>query len=91
MAKVSEFVLFWRAFLVALIVGVPVGGTRVLANDDSDWAFALQAGTRDGYVRYLRRNPAGAHIDEAIRLILQFDLENAARRAGGAARQVSVY
>lgn len=91
MAKVSEFVLFWRAFLVALIVGAPSGGTRAFADDDGDWIFAQQAGTRDAYVRYLQRNPAGAHIDEAIRMILQFDINRRAAPGAGMTRQLSVY
>lgn len=91
MAKVSEFVLFWRAFLVALIVGAPSGGSRAFADDDGDWNFALQAGTRDGYVRYLRRNPTGAHIDEAIRNILQFDVGGGPVPGAGLTRQLGLY
>jgi hypothetical protein len=66
MAQVSRWIVFFRAFMVTLILGVPTTGARAQATDGEDWAGSVQEGTAEGYYRYLRRNPTGQHIQEAI-------------------------
>ncbi len=70
MARITKLALFWRAFLVTLIAGAPMNGNRAEANEAGDWARATSEGTKDAYIRYLRRNPAGQHIEDAINKLI---------------------
>jgi hypothetical protein len=66
MAHVSRWLVFFRAFMITLLVGVPTSGGRAQATDGEDWSRSVQEGSAEGYYRYLRRNPTGQHIQEAI-------------------------
>lgn len=69
MAKLTKMALFWRTFLVALIAGAPVATTRANASDASDWEIAKTKNTKEAYIWYLGRNPAGEYAEEAIDFI----------------------
>ena len=83
MATVSRYVVFMRAFLVTLILGVPGGQARGQGTDGADWERSSQSGTAEAYFWYLRRNPAGAHIGEAVSA-----LRSLGALGGGAAARI---
>lgn len=55
--------IFVRAFLISLAVGAPASAQ---STDDLDWSRTVELGTADAYFWYLRRNPTGQYIDDAI-------------------------
>lgn len=69
MAKFKRTAIFWRVFLISLLVGVPTATKKAFADEGADWARASGIGTREAIIWYLRRNPAGAHIEEALALL----------------------
>lgn len=81
MATVSRWVIFWRAFLVTLLFGATVGPNDAEANniDDADWRLAQRSCSAEGYLWYLRRNPAGKHLMEALTMLTALGV-----RTGGA-------
>jgi|GEM_PF-2937864 len=86
MAKLTKIAVFWRVFLLSLLVGVPAGSKKVLADEASDWARASGIGTKEAIIWYLRRHPAGDHIDEAIGV-----LSDIREDAAPLTRDISVY
>jgi hypothetical protein len=84
-ATVSRYVVFMRAFLLTLILGVPGGQVRGQGTDSADWERSSQSGTAEAYFWYLRRNPAGAHVGEAVTALRSL---GAIGGGGAAARSV---
>lgn len=68
MAKVTRWAMFLRAFFSVLLAG-SAGVRGASADEAADWAQAQQLRTADAYFQYLRRNPAGQHIDEAVQAL----------------------
>jgi hypothetical protein len=79
MARISRWVVFWRAFVVTLVMGVPTTPGRAQVTDSADWARATQEGTAEAYYSYLRRNPTGQHIRDAIEALRGIGALGAAR------------
>ncbi len=85
MARISKLALFWRAFLVSLIFGTPTAGNRAHADESGDWASAVDQGTFESFVWYLKRNPTGAHIEEALNNLVTLSKDGVAEAAGAPA------
>ena len=68
MAKITKFAMFVRTFVAVLIAGStatrPAGAT-----EEADWLQAQSLGTAEAYFQYLRRNPAGPRIEDAVRAL----------------------
>ena len=63
--------MFLRAFLLTLFTGTQVGPIQAQGNnDDRAWSYAVSIGTASAMREYLRAYPTGAHIEEAIRLLI---------------------
>lgn len=60
--------MFVRTFLSVLIAGTAVP-RQANANDESEWLQAQQLSTPEAYFHYLRRNPSGVYIEEAVRAL----------------------
>jgi len=71
MATVSRWIIFWRAFLVTLLFGGTATSADAKGNwtDDADWRLAQKSCSAEGYFWYLRRNPAGQHLVEAVTML----------------------
>ncbi|WP_261493677.1 hypothetical protein [Albidovulum sediminis] len=82
MATVSRWIIFWRAFLVTLLFGgaATPTGAKSSQTDEADWQLAQQSCSAEGYLWYLRRNPAGQHLAEAVTMLTALGVRN-----GGAA------
>lgn len=85
MAQLTRWALFVRAFLVTLLVGMPATRGGAQPTDDADWSATRSIGTADAYFWYLRRNPAGQHVPDAIAALEKLGVI----RGGGAARAIA--
>ena len=60
-----------RAFLLTLFTGSQLSQTQAQGNPDNQaWTYAASIGTAAAMREYLRAFPTGAHIEEAIRLLI---------------------
>lgn len=66
MAKLTEWSIFVRAFIISLLATAPtrVGG----ASDEEEqaWRLAMEANTARAYHSYLSRYPSGDYVRDAI-------------------------
>ncbi|MCV2868713.1 hypothetical protein OEW28_08735 [Defluviimonas sp. WL0002] len=83
MAAVSRWIIFWRAFLVTLLFGSSVSPTGAQTNqtDEADWLLAQKSCSAEGFRWYLRRNPAGQHLAEAVTMLTTLGVRGAASAA----------
>ncbi|MEX0969843.1 MAG: hypothetical protein WD046_05285 [Paracoccaceae bacterium] len=69
--KISVWAMFLRAFLLTLFTGSQISQTQAQGNTDNQaWSYAASIGTAAAMREYLRAYPTGAHIEEAIRLLI---------------------
>ena len=69
--KISAWAMFLRAFILTLFTGSTLtSGQAQGNNDDNAWNYAVSIGTASAMREYLRAFPTGAHIEEAIRVLL---------------------
>jgi hypothetical protein len=65
-----------RALLLATLAGAPLGHAQQLQTaDDAAWAAAAEANTAEAYQQYLEEFPAGRHVEEAFRSLIESQLE----------------
>jgi hypothetical protein len=57
--------------MVTLLFGGTAAPAGAQANptDDADWQLAQLSCSAEGYLWYLRRNPAGKHLAEAVTML----------------------
>ncbi len=70
MAKLSKWAVFWRAFLLTLVLGSSGRAQTVDPQDLVEWQRAEETGTPDAYIGYLRMFPTGAFIEQAVTALL---------------------
>jgi hypothetical protein len=88
MHRLATLFISLRALLIATLAGAPVGHAQGLPSaDDAAWSAALTADTPEAYQQYLEEFPAGRHVEEAFRLLIESQLEG----APDAAQDVDVY
>ena len=68
MSDISKWARFVRTFISVLIAGT-IAPRDASANEEAEWTQARQLSTSEAYFRYLRRNPEGAHIEDAVRAL----------------------
>ena len=66
MAKLSKWVVFTRAFLMALVAAGPSQVTGQSRSEEAIWAEAVQADNIQGYHIYLSLHPDGLYVLEAV-------------------------
>jgi hypothetical protein len=83
MHRLATLFLGLRALLLATLAGAPVHGQGLPSADDAAWAAAVTADTPEAYQEYLEEFPAGRHVEEAFRLLIETQLEDAPDAAQG--------
>ena len=84
MNRFAALLVGMRALLLATIAGAPgVQAQGLPSADDAAWAAAAEADTPEAYQRYLEEFPAGRHVEEAFRLLIETQLEVAPDAAQG--------
>lgn len=69
--KISAWAMFVRAFVVTLFAGTTATNAQNSEmTDETAWEYAVSIGTSDAIRDYLRNFPTGAHLEEAVRLLL---------------------
>ncbi|UPH72050.1 hypothetical protein LGT41_0004305 [Abyssibius alkaniclasticus] len=69
--KISAWAMVLRAFLLTLFTGSQLSQTQAQGNPDNQaWTYAASIGTAAAMREYLRMYPNGAHIEEAIRVLI---------------------
>jgi hypothetical protein len=82
--RLATLLLGLRALLLATLAHSPaVHAQGVPSADDAAWAAAAEAGTADAYQQYLEEFPAGRHVEEAFRLLIETQLDAAPDAAQG--------
>jgi hypothetical protein len=88
MNRLATILVSIRALLLATLAGAPLAhGQGLPSADDAAWAAAAEADTPEAYQQYLQDFPAGRHVEDAFRLLIETQLE----AAPDAARGIDVY
>jgi hypothetical protein len=76
MNRLATLLVGLRALLLATLAGVAgVQAQDLPSADDAAWAAAAAADTPEAYQQYLEEFPAGRHVEEAFRLLIESQLE----------------
>lgn len=84
MKRFAAVLLSLRALVIAALIGAPIAhGQELPSADDAAWAAAVAADTPEAYQQYLEEFPAGRHVEDAFRLLIESQLEVAPDAAQG--------
>jgi hypothetical protein len=84
MNRLATLLVGLRTLLLATLAGAPAVHAQGLpSSDDAAWAAAVAADTPEAYQQYLEEFPAGGHVEEAFRLLIESQLEDAPDSARG--------
>jgi hypothetical protein len=83
MKRLATLLVGLRALLLATLAGGLVHGQELPTTDDAAWAAATEANTPEAYQLYLEEFPAGRHVEEAFRSLIEAQLEVAPDAAQG--------
>lgn len=84
MNRLATLLVGLRALLLATLAGASAAQAQGLPSaDDAAWAAAEAADTPEAYQQYLAEFPAGRHVEDAFRLLIESQLEVAPDAAQG--------
>ena len=84
MNRLATFLIGLKTLLLATLSSAPAVHAQGLPSaDDAAWAAAVAADTPEAYQQYLEEFPAGRHVEQAFRLLIESQLDDPPDAAPG--------